>query len=1160
MLSKHLKLLLSLFTAVLIIGAVYLTKVETVTNICFPEASATEVVLSGTCGAKVTYTLDKYGTLTISGEGNMNDYDPFLPIFGSRPPWYNNSSSIDRIVINQGVTHIGEYAFINCTQLTSIVIPDSVTSIGEYAFYNCSKLSSISIPESVTYYGNSIMFGCSSLESISVKLESFTLGYLFGTKSFANSTKTEQLNTEYYIPKNLKRVELLGNKVSKSALSFCNSINTVKFGKSIQNVYYDAFYYCNNVNCIEIDSIETWTNINFSSHLMLQKDAKLYVGGVETTEIIIPDTVTSIKSSAFYGLTMIESVIIPDSVTSIGDYAFFNCSSLQNISIPAGVTTIGESAFYGCSSLQNITIPDGVRTIGESTFSYCSSLQNITIPDSVTTIGQLAFYDCSSLQNISIPAGVKEIRTSAFSGCSSLQHITIPDSVTRIDSYAFSFCSSLQNITIPDGVTTINDSTFSNCSSLQHITIPDSVTIIRHNAFKKCTSLRNVTIPDSVTIIYDAAFENCTSLISITIPDSVTKIGDYAFSNCSSLQNIVIGNSVTTIKEYAFSDCSSLQNITIPDSVTTIERSAFYNCSSLQNITIPDSVTKIGDYAFSNCSSLQNIVIGNGVTTIERSAFSNCSSLQNITIPNSVITIKEVAFDYCESLKSIRINNPECEIYDTARTIYSGATIYGYKDSTAQTYAEKYGRTFVDVEHVHSYTSKVTSPTCTKQGYATYSCTCGDTYTESIEKLDHEYSDSFTIDTIATCAVVGSKSKHCTRSGCTAKTDVTVITKTAHTEVTVSGKAATCTEAGLTEGKKCSVCSTVTVAQQTIAAKGHNYNNATCTEAKKCKVCGATSGKANGHKYDNACDKSCNVCGVTRTIKHTYTKVTTKATLTKNGLIKNKCTICGYVASKSTTVYCPKTIKLSKTEYTYNGKVQTPSVTIKDSKGNTLKKDTDYTVKYESGRKLPGKYTVTITFKGKYSGTKKLTYTIAPRVTTKITATQTTTTITLKWNKVTGAEGYRIYQYNTKTKKYEKVKDVTGTSLKLSKLKSGTKYKFKVRVFTKDDGTIMGAYSPIFETATKAKTPTLKATSTKKRTASLSWTNVTGESGYQVYYATKKNGEYKKLNSYKVNVVKGSKSKLTSGKTYYFKVRAYTKTDSGTVYSTWSTVKSVKIK
>ena len=347
---------------------------------------------------------------------------------------------------------------------------------------------------------------------------------------------------------------------------------------------------------------------------------------------------------------------------------------------------------------------------------------------------------------------------------------------------------------------------------------------------------------------------------------------------------------------------------------------------------------------------------------------------------------------------------------------------------------------------------------------------------------------------------------------------------------------------------ECNVCKV----KRTPAA--HKYDNA-CD--KECNVCKAT--RKISHTYDNECDTECNVCKAKRSVSHSYKESTTKATTSKNGKTESRCTACGELKSTE-TVYYPKTVKFSKTEYTYNGKAKKPTVTVKDSKGNTLKQDRDYTVKYESGRKSAGKYTVTITFKGKYSGTKKLNFTIAPKKTSKISASQTTTAITLKWNKVTGADGYRVYKYNSKTKKYEKYKDVTKTTLKISKLKAGTAYKYKVRAYTKDDGTILGDYSAVFETATKCKAPKItKLTSTTGK-ATVKWSNVSGESGYQIYYSTKKDSGFKKVKSYKANTTKGSKSKLKSGKKYYFKVRAYKKTDSGTVYSAWSAVKSVKIK
>ena len=476
-----------------------------------------------------------------------------------------------------------------------------------------------------------------------------------------------------------------------------------------------------------------------------------------------------------------------------------------------------------------------------------------------------------------------------------------------------------------------------------------------------------------------------------------------------------------------------------------------------------------------------------------------------------IYKVGEVALSKTEFTYNGKVQKPDITVKDSTgellvlnrdyKVTYSADSKSCGKYSVRVDYVGNYaGNKALYYEIVHNWgAGEITkSPTCTKTGIKTFTCGCGASYTEPVAKLGHLYSNA--CDTI------------CNRSGCGTKRTIT-----------------------------------------------HNYAAATCTTAKKCKVCGATSGNKLGHSYSNACDTTCNTCSTKRTITHSYKSVTTKATLTKNGKIETKCSVCGKV-SKAVTVYYPKSIKLSKTSYTYNGKVQTPSVTVKDSKGNTLKKNTDYTVKYESGRKAAGTYTVAITFNGKYSGTKKLTYTIAPKATSKVTASQTTSTITLKWSKVTGADGYRVYQYNAKTKKWVKVKDVTGTSLKINKLTAGTKYKFRVKAYNKDDGTIWGAYSITFETATKCKSPSIIKLTTTKGTASYTWSNVSGESGYQVYYSTKKDSGYKKVASYKANVVKGSKSKLKSGKKYYFKVRAYKKVGSKTVYSSFSSAKSIRIK
>ncbi len=222
--------------------------------------------------------------------------------------------------------------------------------------------------------------------------------------------------------------------------------------------------------------------------------------------------------------------------------------------------------------------------------------------------------------------------------------------------------------------------------------------------------------------------------------------------------------------------------------------------------------------------------------------------------------------------------------------------------------------------------------------------------------------------------------------------------------------------------KSCNTCG----ATRTIK---HDYKSATCTKAKTCKVCGATSGSKLGHSYK---------------------EVVTKATATKNGKIKNVCTRCDYTASKVTTIYKASKISLSKTSYTYDGKVKKPTLTVKDSKGNTISKS-NYTVTYATGRKNVGKYKVTVKFKGNYSGTKTLTFKINPAKTTLSSLTAGSKKLTVKWTKKsTQVTGYQIQYSTSKSFKSYKTKNVTSykkTSLTLTGLKAKTTYYVRVRTY-----------------------------------------------------------------------------------------------------------------
>ena len=253
--------------------------------------------------------------------------------------------------------------------------------------------------------------------------------------------------------------------------------------------------------------------------------------------------------------------------------------------------------------------------------------------------------------------------------------------------WAFADCKSLTSISVPDSVNAIGNGAFSGCSSLASINIPNSVTTIRGSAFCNCLSLTSITIPESVTSIEIAAFSGCSSLTNITIPDLVASIGDHAFYNCSSLTNITVSEN----NKYF----SSLNGVLFNKDKT--ELITYPNGNERTEYTIPDSVTSIIEGAFAYCSNLITVKIPDSVTDITDKTFYVCSSLTSVIIPDSVTHIGYNAFKYCKNLTSIIIKNPNCEISNGKNTIWETATIYGYENSTAQTYAEKYNRNFVSL-------------------------------------------------------------------------------------------------------------------------------------------------------------------------------------------------------------------------------------------------------------------------------------------------------------------------------------------------------------------------------------------------------------------------------------------------------------------------------
>lgn len=676
------------------------------------KAKALELIKdSGSCGENVNYTYNSStGEVIISGIGAMNDcpYSQFSPFF---------NSSIKSVIIEEGVTSIGDYAFYACASLTSITIPNTVMSIGLASFSGCKSLEKINIPYSVINIDATAFTGCSSLAELNVDTNSHN--YLSENGILFNKNKTvlikypeNKINTVYTIPDSV-------NSIKAYAFSNSERLTNIIIPNSVTNIGYAAF-----VNCTGLLEIILPDNLNYISDYTFQNCVNL-------TNMMIPNGVTTIGYAAFNNCTGMTSIVVSDSVTFIDDYAFNNCIGLTSMTIPASVGFTSTS-FYGCTSTTDILIAKGTGIMVQfsaSSYRYTpwfiagNNNLNITIEDGVTNISRYAFYGCVGLKSIMIPDSVADIDITAFNNCSGLENIsvgnnnfnyssesgvlfnkdktllikypmakadtsyTVPSAVKAIDDEAFINNCKLTNITIPYSVISIGDSAFESCTSLTSIFVPDSVSTIGNRAFYCCSSLKNATISNKVSTINNDVFNGCVNLRSISIPANA-EISSTSFMGCTSITDIVITkgsgemfsytyyltqytpwyiardnnlsvtieSGVTNIGDYAFCNCTGLTNITIPDSVIDIGDYAFENCTGLSNITIPNSVNNIGIGSFSMCTGLTCINIPNSVTNIGIDSFSMCTSLASVTIPDSVTNIGIGAFSMCKELLEIRVD------------------------------------------------------------------------------------------------------------------------------------------------------------------------------------------------------------------------------------------------------------------------------------------------------------------------------------------------------------------------------------------------------------------------------------------------------------------------------------------------------------------------
>ena len=597
---------------------------------------------SGTCGDSgdnIAWKLDEAGVLTLKGSGDMASY-----YYSGEIPWneLGITNDIKSIIVGEGITSIGSYAFYCCKNAVSVSIPSTVTKIGTYSFYSTgiteitipesvteisknafsysNKLVKVTLPSSLTKLADSVFNWCSSLTTVNIPksltsvgsyalsgtaIESIVLPETvteLGDGAFSYCTKLTSVN----IPEGITEIGMF-------TFNKCKALTSLHIPASVKKMYSDVFYGCESLKTLTVDE----ENQYFKSvdDVIYNKDMTtliLYAPKKEDASFSVPATVKTIDDYAFQS-SGLKAVTLPDGLEEIG-YGAFISSSIESIKIPASVTNLGTLVFSKCKSLTSVVFEDGItiKEIPDSAFSSASSLTSIEIPESVETIGSAAFSYCTSLKNISISDKITKVGNDVFRNTGIINSMSYLNGVKYLDGWAVDLKYGVENIVIKEGTKGLSDSFFSFDSVIKTISLPASLQYVGEQSFLSSENIVSITVADNNNYY--------SSLDGILYNKEKTELIYYPKGKTD--ESFTAPKTVKVIYDCAFYQ-SSVKNVVLPEGLEKIGNSAFWSNKALESINFPSTLLDVGDNAFEYCSVLDGIALPDGITHIGVSAFYN---------------------------------------------------------------------------------------------------------------------------------------------------------------------------------------------------------------------------------------------------------------------------------------------------------------------------------------------------------------------------------------------------------------------------------------------------------------------------------------------------------------------------------------------------------
>ena len=473
----------------------------------------------------------------------------------------------------------------------------------------------------------------------------------------------------------------------------------------------------------------------------------------DVKQIVFMDGAVEVGEDCFEYFTNLESVEMNGCVTKIGYGSFYECDKLKEVTVTKGVTSVEGWAFAKCDELEEVVIEGDPSYLAGYSFSMNPKLKSVKMYGSVGRLKEDAIRQCPMLEEVILSEGLYVIENEALISNDSLKELNIPSHVYQMPTYRdrnnASAYSSLLRVNVSeenehyssiDGVLFNKDATkliwYSSQREEEEYQVPATVTEIGDLAFSHSRYLKKVTVPEGTAAIGYGAFYYCDSLETVILPESLTELGEFVFERSKALKSIKIPQKVSVIPNELFYECEGLADVELPDGITVIGEESFRGCGKLKNIILPKETTEIQKLAFYR-SGIEEIDIPAKVSVLDITAFENSSSLERFTVAEenasfsadeegvlfdkeqktlllypkgkkgAEYTVKETVASIgtgafgdgsrSDSLKRLTILNPECVLEQDA-VKGDDMTICGYRNSTAQAYAEENGNPFVPLE------------------------------------------------------------------------------------------------------------------------------------------------------------------------------------------------------------------------------------------------------------------------------------------------------------------------------------------------------------------------------------------------------------------------------------------------------------------------------